>query len=1246
MRDSTLSDIIESVNAYTIVTTKVRTAASALAPPPTIVPEQRLTCSPRIPTNHVSISATLNVDGMTKRSDFHGVLRRDASNRFYVDTCTHGFLFGTPYHLLPSLDLSSVSSMSVNGRMVNARTLSSLRKLTDRTCRFDWQPSDDSVVAASEAVPRVYATIAVKNARMMTPGTITAYHRPSGMYITACSTEPGDSGSPVYMIYGGSARCVGLHEGAWGNMNAFLPLVDPLVDESDSEDDDPCVNLPAPRAPMNFESSVTAPDVPVCVDVPSPSSVTVVPIGPKVAKALGKDKCARISQSALDNPIPASRIPVSPGNTDEQVLTAVARFRRPPRQTTNASYVAQFKSFMDGYRSSDAFLADERATRLFSVSPPTFYNEVFLPALSEIRAKSSPGTFSYDSEVNLTFDGTDYSSVQALVDEVGPQRLWGRFCAYVVADPSVTGTYDDVIRVHLKADRYNQKKISARSFRSIQVPSILASLVQRCFAAGLTSYVYSHPCVKVVVSSSSPPAWKAVMPASYERCVLDKKFKDFSTFGIDYTEFDGTTEVCDWTMLYDAVPMLPSAKKRIVWVMSSAPFVSPSGCDLGRNPVGNPSGNYHTSVINSVRNVAIFNAFSCDHPNLAIPSDSFIVCGDDSLAVLPCSKKHAITVVDTFTQYVLATLGIEAKLEELTTANSANCYRTAPFLCQVTVVPTPGIVCSFVSSVERAVSSCVPDAPDEVYYGVAASLAGTFWSALHSDLARVMTDARIAVLLRFAQVCSNRRIRIPATLYAKDLLSSGSDSPLWQFTDFAPLLWGAGPPEITTTVANSTMNTATSLSAVQRAARKDTPLSVEMQRVDTPRVSASFVVPEGFVPHVANSTQKTKKKKKNPGPQTRVANRSKTTSGSARVSIPAAKGSVRRTKPPVTVYAKNGTCTIRHSEFVADVNNLSADSGAFHLYTYAINPGLPSMFRWLAPIATAYEYYRFKSLTFRFATMAATTMYGEVMLAIDYDALDLNPDNKQEMAANQTYVRVPVWNDSSLTAAPSAMHAMGAKKYTRSGTVTSDLKTYDVGKLLLAVKGYPLAATLGELYVDYEVELSVPQASTLTFGNTFSIPSSTTSPIVLDATNIGSTAVSLLSGIRNLSPVVLTQFESLSNVVTNVVQTNLGERTALLFKTAGKYLLNTIVDIGTSPAPSGSHVVPAFYFAGGNGSADVINGTAGEFNGRRTFNISSVIDVLPGGFNVIPTANTLDSSWIGTAYAVSHTVGPYVSLFE
>lgn len=79
----------------------------------------------------------------------------------------------------------------------------------------------------------------------------------------------------------------------------------------------------------------------------------------------------------------------------------------------------------------------------------------------------------------------------------------------------------------------------------------------------------------------------------------------------------------------------------------------------------------------------------------------------------------------------------------------------------------------------------------------------------------------------------------------------------------------------------------------------------------------------------------------------------------------------------------NLNTTIRHRELIATV-----EGSTFEAYTKEINPGLQSFTPWLSPIASNYESYKIKSMSFEFIPQVSTNTDGCIYMAIDYDAAD------------------------------------------------------------------------------------------------------------------------------------------------------------------------------------------------------------------------------------------------------------------
>jgi len=184
---------------------------------------------------------------------------------------------------------------------------------------------------------------------------------------------------------------------------------------------------------------------------------------------------------------------------------------------------------------------------------------------------------------------------------------------------------------------------------------------------------------------------------------------------------------------------------------------------------------------------------------------------------------------------------------------------------------------------------------------------------------------------------------------------------------------------------------------------------------------------------------------------------------------------MRMQQPKLSTSITNGKATtiIRHREFLADVNG----STAFNALTFAINPGLVGTFPWLASIANNWDSYLFRKLDFSYETACSSITPGSVMMSIDFDAADPAPTSKLQLMTYDNAVRSASWQEARYDATVQNLHKFGIQRFTRSKALAAnlDIKTYDVGNLFLATSGQATNAPIGELYVDYVVELFTPQ---------------------------------------------------------------------------------------------------------------------------------------------------------------------------
>jgi hypothetical protein len=193
---------------------------------------------------------------------------------------------------------------------------------------------------------------------------------------------------------------------------------------------------------------------------------------------------------------------------------------------------------------------------------------------------------------------------------------------------------------------------------------------------------------------------------------------------------------------------------------------------------------------------------------------------------------------------------------------------------------------------------------------------------------------------------------------------------------------------------------------------------------------------------------------------------------SARQSVPLARQRINRTSNPVITHRAQGS-RVRHREYIADVDGVVG----FGTVTYAINPGIAATFPWLSTVANRYESYKFHKLHFIYETNKSASTNGSVQGLIDFDAADAAPTTKALFMGQANAVRSAVWQEFVFDARLKDIHKFAAERYTRSTTLASnlDIKTYDVGNFFIGAAGCADTSVVGELYVEYDVELTTPQ---------------------------------------------------------------------------------------------------------------------------------------------------------------------------
>lgn len=324
---------------------------------------------------------------------------------------------------------------------------------------------------------------------------------------------------------------------------------------------------------------------------------------------------------------------------------------------------------------------------------------------------------------------------------------------------------------------------------------------------------------------------------------------------------------------------------------------------------------------------------------------------------------------------------------------------------------------------------------------------------------------------------------------------------------------------------------------------------------------------------------------------------------------PAAVGAGYIAQGPAVVRGIGPTVRFSNTEFVTDIT-APLTTVTTPVVTISINPANASFCPWLSRIAVGYELYRFRKLILRYTPTCSSSTAGMVVMAIDFDASDAPPNNKQTMSAYEGAVRGNVWSKVSSSIPLTAGWYYTGMSGGVSNPSNTDVKFYDIGKLYVGVYNHTATMAVGELSIDYDVEFAKPD---------YSIPTGLSEKVV----PVGS-ALSNIAG--NSQTITGNTVFSLSSAGLSTGQVK------MTASVAGEFMVNLVGFVTASSTIGGnifqnieqndpnSYQTQLIPFDDG-----VVTGTAA--NTQYIYNYTFSVSVVPGTYLIltaIPTITALN----------------------
>jgi len=204
--------------------------------------------------------------------------------------------------------------------------------------------------------------------------------------------------------------------------------------------------------------------------------------------------------------------------------------------------------------------------------------------------------------------------------------------------------------------------------------------------------------------------------------------------------------------------------------------------------------------------------------------------------------------------------------------------------------------------------------------------------------------------------------------------------------------------------------------------------------------------------------------------------------------VPAAIGVKVTIGAPKITHHADGMITVSHREFVTDI--LTDTSNLFAYETFNMNPTDSITFPWLSALAIRYESFRFKKCLVLYEPMSGTSTDGKAIIAVDYDSKDDTTfTTKSQMMNWYRSKSSSFWQKFEHVSLVSDLQRVGPWRFVNESSTLDSVtdRLSSAGNIYVATTSTSAASVVtvgpppvfttvpvGELYVDYEIELKTP----------------------------------------------------------------------------------------------------------------------------------------------------------------------------